>query len=61
MFHSFNDDDQSGALRNQIDDWLLKRLAKLVSPILPMTGLLADLLGKIESRESAIYDLALEP
>jgi len=52
MLHSFNDDDQSGALRNQIDDWLLKRLAKLVSLILPMTGLLADSLGKIESRES---------
>jgi hypothetical protein len=53
MLHSFNDDDQSGALRNQIDDWLLKRLAKLASPILPMTGLLADALGKMGSREAA--------
>ena len=50
MLHSFTDDDESGALRNQIDDWPLKRLAKLASPILPMTGLLADSLGKIESR-----------
>ena len=50
MLHSFTDDDQSGALRNQIDNWLLKRLAKLASFILPMTGLLADLLGNRKPR-----------